>query len=97
MPLFRTSSITGLFNKLSSRLTIVGADNLANTIAWNDGVLNNSIALILGNEARGISDDIRQHVKRWVKLPIIGQAESLNVSVAGGTLLYIWLKQNLEQ
>ena len=97
VPLFRTSSITGLFNKLSSRLTIVGADNLANTIAWNDGVLNNSIALILGNEARGISDDIRQHVKRWVKLPIIGQAESLNVSVAGGTLLYIWLKQNLEQ
>ena len=78
-------------------MTIIGTDNTANTIAWDEGTLNNSIALILGNESRGISADIRKYVDKWVKLPIIGQAESLNVSVAGGTLLYIWLKQNLEE
>jgi len=97
VPLFRTSNIAELFNQLSSKLTIIGTNNVAKTIAWSNGVLNNSIALILGNEARGISADVSQYVDKWVKLPIVGQAESLNVSVAGGTLLYFWLKQKLDR
>ena len=32
----------------------------------------------------------------WARLPIVGRAESLNVAVAGGVLMYTWL-QNKEQ
>jgi len=51
---------------------------------------------VLGNEARGISSDVRPHVQAWVRLPIVGKAESLNVAVAGGVLMYSWLRMNSE-
>ena len=53
------------------------------------------MALVLGNEARGLSNDVRSRVEAWVRLPIVGKAESLNVAVAGGVLMYSWLRTNL--
>ena len=47
-------------------------------------------ALVLGNEARGLSPDVTPHISRWVSLPMRGKAESLNVGVAGGVLMYLW-------
>ena len=53
--------------------------------------------MILGNEARGLSGDVRSHVETWVHLPMVGKAESLNVAVAGGVLMYAWLRANLRK
>ena len=53
------------------------------------------MALVLGNEARGLSDDVAAHIDAWAKLPIVGKAESLNMfAVAGGVLMYAWLREN---
>ena len=60
------------------------------------GILKGSVALILGNEARGQSDDVRTYVEANATLPIAGKAESLNVAVAGGVLMYGWLRENAE-
>lgn len=46
------------------------------------------VALIVGNEARGISAALEQTAPYHVKIPLFGQAESLNVGVAAGILLY---------
>jgi len=48
------------------------------------GAWSSRTALALGNEARGLSDDLAAHVESWVRLPMAGKAESLNVAVAGG-------------
>lgn len=45
-------------------------------------------ALILGNEGAGIHEDILQVADSIVKIPIYGKAESLNVSIAAGILMY---------
>lgn len=45
-------------------------------------------ALILGNEGAGIDEDILQAADSIVKIPIYGKAESLNVSIAAGILMY---------
>lgn len=45
--------------------------------------------LILGNEGHGISDDIKQLANASVHIPT-RNVESLNVSVAGGILMYEW-------
>ena len=45
-------------------------------------------ALVLGNEARGVSKQWQKRLDRAVKIPGIGSAESLNVSVAAGIILY---------
>lgn len=44
--------------------------------------------LIIGNEANGVSDLLLQAADSRVKIPIIGQAESLNASVAAGIMMY---------
>lgn len=43
--------------------------------------------LVLGNEGKGISAAIQKHITNPLTIPRIGQAESLNVSVAGAILL----------
>ncbi len=46
------------------------------------------LALSVGNEGAGLSSSVREHVTRFVSLPIAGSTESLNVAVATGILLY---------
>ncbi|MCG3135250.1 MAG: putative tRNA/rRNA methyltransferase [Planctomycetes bacterium] len=48
------------------------------------------LALVLGSEARGISDALRPRATRMVSVPQRGRAESLNVAMAGSILLS-WL------
>lgn len=50
--------------------------------------LKENIALVIGNEGNGISDEIRQMADMRVKLPMIGNIESLNAAVAAGILMY---------
>lgn len=44
--------------------------------------------LVIGNEARGISDAVRASADMLVKLPMRGGAESLNAAVAAGIMMY---------
>ncbi len=46
------------------------------------------LALIVGNEGSGISEDARQRADGLVAIPIAPVVESLNVAVATGILLY---------
>ncbi|HET8650066.1 MAG TPA: TrmH family RNA methyltransferase, partial [Gemmatimonadales bacterium] len=47
-----------------------------------------AIALVVGNEGAGVSDDVARMAQRRVAIPITAAAESLNVAVAAGILLY---------
>ncbi|MCB0242416.1 MAG: RNA methyltransferase [Anaerolineae bacterium] len=73
-------------------LRVVGTDAQIG-VDWGAGLWQRGVALILGNEARGISPDLRPLVDAWARLPIAGRAESLNVAVAGGVLMYTWLRE----
>ncbi len=46
-------------------------------------------ALVLGNEGAGLRADVRAVVDQLVAVPIRGAAESLNVGIAAGVLLYL--------
>lgn len=49
--------------------------------------------LIMGAEDTGVSYEHLALCDEWVKIPILGSIESLNVSVAAGILIYESLKQ----
>ncbi len=51
------------------------------------------LCLIMGAEDRGISYDNLALCDEWIKIPMLGTIESLNVSVAAGILIYEALKQ----
>jgi 23S rRNA (guanosine2251-2'-O)-methyltransferase len=50
---------------------------------------NKPLALILGNEVRGISKQILKKCEAVVEIPMRGKKESLNVSVAAGIALFV--------
>lgn len=47
-----------------------------------------NFAVILGNEANGVSEELQTLADVNVYIPIFGDAESLNVAVAAGILMY---------
>lgn len=46
------------------------------------------VALVLGNEGKGIRKLVKEGCDFLVKIPMLGKIESLNVSVSAGILLY---------
>lgn len=56
--------------------------------------MRQDIALVLGNEGNGISQELLALAAERVRLPMAGSVESLNVAVAAGILLYESVRQN---
>lgn len=50
--------------------------------------LTQDIILVVGNEGSGVSEEIMDFSDYMIKVPIVGKAESLNVGVATGIVLY---------
>ena len=59
----------------------------AETTLW-DADLTGGIALVLGAEGKGVRPLVRRTCDAAVSIPLLGEVESLNVSVAAGVLLY---------
>jgi TrmH family RNA methyltransferase len=68
------------------RFTIYGADGDGQTV---DRVsASPRAALVVGNEGAGLGPGVRAIADKIIAVPIRGRAESLNVGVAAGILLY---------
>jgi TrmH family RNA methyltransferase len=50
--------------------------------------LDGPMALVFGNEARGVSNTIREAADLSIKIPIYGKAESMNVAISAAVCLY---------
>lgn len=61
---------------------------LERAVPFTEVETNGSFALIVGNEGSGINEQLLQKTDQNLIVPIYGQAESLNVAVATGILLY---------
>lgn len=51
------------------------------------------VAVLVGNEARGLSETAKRASDLSVTIPMVGKAESLNVAVATGVVLYEILRR----
>jgi RNA methyltransferase, TrmH family len=50
-------------------------------------------ALIVGSEANGIRDTLHPFVDKWLRLPMLGKAESLNAAIAASVMMYEVIRQ----
>ena len=66
---------------------IIGADGAGGSI-WESNVGNRPIALVLGDEGKGLRRLTKELCDEMASIPMFGTVESLNVSVAAGVLLY---------
>ena len=91
MPVTRVTNITRTLDDLKRRgVWCVGLDGNAKT-TFDQANLTGPIALVVGNEGKGISRLVRDHCDLLIKLPMRGHVASLNAGVAGSIALYeIW-------
>ncbi|MCX6135004.1 MAG: RNA methyltransferase [Ignavibacteriales bacterium] len=57
--------------------------------------LTQKVALVFGNEHRGVSDEAAEDADGMLQIPMFGMIQSLNVSVACAITLYEALRQRL--
>ena len=86
MPIIRESLFVAASELARAGVPIVGADMDGEPLNAVD--LRGSLALVLGEEGRGLSPKLREKCTRIVSVPLAGELESLNVSVAAGILMY---------
>ena len=67
---------------------ILAADQCGTPISKSFASRITKWCLVLGSEAHGISEKITPLIDHFVAIPGMGNAESLNVAVAGGILMY---------
>lgn len=72
-------------HELGARIVVARVDG---DETYTDVDLSGAVAIVLGSEAAGLSDVWAGPGVVAVRLPMLGAADSLNVSVAAGVLLY---------
>ncbi|MBQ2676885.1 MAG: 23S rRNA (guanosine(2251)-2'-O)-methyltransferase RlmB [Clostridia bacterium] len=96
VPVARVSNICAAIDTLKENgIWVYGADMDGDTVYNTD--LTGNIALVIGSEGRGISRLVKENCDFLVKLPMFGQINSLNASVAAGALMYETVRQRLQK
>jgi tRNA G18 (ribose-2'-O)-methylase SpoU len=73
-------------------LKILLADSGGGSSMWNTD-LTSPVALVVGGEAEGASDAVRDFIDDLIHIPMPGEFESLNAGVAASILLYEIVRQ----
>ena len=97
LPIARVDDMSQTAEDLKERgYWIIGADSGSAASAW-DTDLGRPIGLVIGSEGRGISRALASACDELVHIPMPGEVESLNVSVAAGILLFSAVRARTEQ
>lgn len=70
--------------------SLEGADNLYKA------KLNGRLAFVMGNEANGVTDSLLKAADKRVYIPMAGRAESLNVAMAAGIVMFEALRRKIK-
>lgn len=91
------TNIRQCMEKLKDKgLWIFGADVHGSAYHYSTD-LTGPIALVIGNEGKGMSKMVAKDCDVLVRIPMFGQIDSLNASVAAGVLIYEALRQRNEK
>ncbi len=89
----KVSNIAQTIEKLKKEGVWVAGTDLSATDYHYNSDLKGPLAIVIGSEGEGISRLVREKCDFLVKIPMIGEIESLNASVAAGVLIYEAVRQ----
>ncbi len=93
VPVYQVTNLARVLRWMKEQnIWIMGAAGEAEQTIY-DMQLDMPLALVMGAEGTGMRHLTRQHCDFLVKIPMAGQVESLNVSVAAGVMLYEVFRQ----
>ena len=88
IPVWQTGRSLETVEQLKETGYRVYATHLQGTPLSKQSHTEEKTALIIGNEGKGIAPEVAKAADMWVKIPMPGQAESLNASVAAAIFMY---------
>lgn len=95
VPVARVTNLAQTMEQLKeSGVWIVGTDVDAPQEMYDAGqVLTGAVAIVIGNENKGMGRLVREKCDVLLKLPMAGRLNSLNASVAAGVIMYEVLRK----
>ncbi|WP_256762376.1 23S rRNA (guanosine(2251)-2'-O)-methyltransferase RlmB [Cohnella sp. WQ 127256] len=97
VPVARVANLVQTMEKLKAAgLWIAGADVGAKE-GFYETDLTGPLAIVIGNEGQGLSRLVRERCDFILSLPMAGQINSLNASVAAGVILYEVVRQRQQE
>ena len=63
-------------------------DGILGTNSYDEEDLTNPCAFLIGNEGNGLRREIADMADCYVKIPMLGQVESLNAAIASSVLMF---------
>ena len=91
LPIFRVQLKELLALLKANHIPILASTLSKDSIDYKQVKIPASFALVMGNEGQGISDFMADQADQLVHISMPGQAESLNVAVAAGILLFSFI------
>jgi len=92
------SSVYECFRKLKAKGLKIAATHLKkDAVSYTSIDYSQPIAIVLGNESQGISEEACKLADYIIKIPMFGMAQSLNLSVSAGIILYEAVKQRVKK
>lgn len=89
LPVAQVTNLNRTIEQLKKKgVWVVGLDTGDDAISLDKADLTGPLALVVGGEGSGLSRLTREKCDFIVQLPMVGQVESLNASVAGSIVLY---------
>ena len=86
--LVAVSNLVNAIERLKESGFWVVGTALENSVDYRSIDYNGKIALVIGNEGKGISDLVSKKCDFLAKIPMYGETNSLNASVAAGIMIY---------
>ena len=93
MKIARVNNITDTISKLKDNGIWVCGTTIDAEKYYYDQDLTGPLAIVIGNEGKGISDLVKRNCDFSVKIPMKGNVTSLNASVSTGIIVYEAVKQ----
>lgn len=95
VPLVRVTNLSQTVDRLKEKGYWIFGTDMAGTPStkWQT---SGKLVLIIGNEGRGISPNLKKKVDEMVTIPMCGHAQSLNASVAAAILMYEVFRSKLD-
>ena len=93
LPIYFAEDSVSALEKLKQMGYKIAGTRMENaTLYWEQNMKEPTV-IVLGNEANGISGEVMNLCDEFIKIPINGKAESLNVAVAASVIAYETVRQ----
>ena len=88
VPFLYTDDLLGDMDQLHAKGICTYAAHLKGKGYYDEESYKEPTAFLIGNEGNGLSDELSDKAKQYIKIPMEGKLESLNAAVAAAILMY---------